>query len=141
LDDVRPPYIKEALVADELPLRASENIQGNILAAFNKDHMTFLLLDFTDSESAREWLKEIHRRVMTTKEVEDFNMEFSNARRARGGEDPPMKAVWVNVGLTIDGLRDLASDFDAFNEDLTRLADSWGALRPSRISRDLALTL
>jgi Dyp-type peroxidase family len=127
LDDVRPLYIKEALVADELPLRASENIQGNVLAAFNKDHMTFLLLDFTDSEGAREWLKEIHRRVTTTKEVEDFNTEFSNARRARGGEDPPMKAVWVNVGLTIDGLEALASDFGGLDADLRNLSgdDQW----------------
>jgi Dyp-type peroxidase family len=122
LDDVCPPYIKEALVADELPLRASENIQGNVLAAFNKDHMTFLVLDFTDSEGARVWLKEIHQRVTTTKEVEDFNTEFSNARRARGGEDPPMKAVWVNVGLTIDGLEALASDFGGLDADLRNLS-------------------
>jgi Dyp-type peroxidase family len=65
--------------------------------------------------------------VTTTKEVEDFNTEFSNARRARGGEDPPMKAVWVNVGLTIDGLEALASDFGGLDADLRNLSgdDQW----------------
>jgi len=110
-------------VADELPLRDSENIQGNVLAAFNKDHMTFLLLNFTNRQGARNWLEELERRVATTKEVEDFNTDFSNARRASGGEDPPMKAVWVNVGLTIDGLRALSSNFDDLDATLTNLAN------------------
>jgi Dyp-type peroxidase family len=113
-------------VADAIPLRSSDQIQGNVLSAFNKDHMSFLLLDFTNPEGARRWLGQVQRRVATTKEVEDFNTEFSNARRARGGDDPPMKAVWVNVGLTIDGLRALSSDFDALDADLTNLADRWG---------------
>ena len=109
-------------MADGLPLRDSENIQGNVLAAFNKDHMTFLLLDFPDPEGARDWLKEIHPRVTTTKEVEDFNTEFSSARRARGGEDPPMKAVWVNVGLTIDGLRTLTANSGGLDDALRNLS-------------------
>jgi Dyp-type peroxidase family len=112
-------------VADLLPLRRSEEIQGNVLGAFNKDHMTFLLLNFTNRQGARGWLGEVLPRVTTTRELEDFNTDFSNARRASGGEDPPMKAVWVNVGLTIDGLRTLSSNFDALDADLTNLAGRW----------------
>jgi Dyp-type peroxidase family len=109
-------------VADELPLRDSENIQGNVLAAFNKDHTTFLLLNFVNRQGARNWLGELEPRVATTKEVEDFNTDFSNARRASGGEDPPMKAVWVNVGLTIDGLRTLSANFGDLDADLRNLS-------------------
>jgi Dyp-type peroxidase family len=118
-------------MADEPRLRNSEEIQGNVLGAFNKDHMTFLLLNFTDRDGARIWLKELLPRVTTTKELEEWNTEFSNARRA-SGQDPPMKAVWVNVGLTIDGLRALADNFDALDDDLTRLADDWGGFAAFR---------
>jgi Dyp-type peroxidase family len=114
-------------MADGLPLRDSEEIQGNVLGAFNKPHTTFLLLNFTAQEGARNWLKAVLPRVTTTKELEEFNTERSIARRARGGDGPPeMKAVWVNVGLTIDGLRALADGFEALDGDLTRLADEWG---------------
>src|SRR5215212_822087 len=107
-------------MANGLPLRDSEEIQGNVLGAFNKDDMTFLLLNFTNQDGARNWLKEVLPRVTTTKELEDWNTEFSNRRRA-SGQDPNMQAVWVNVGLTIDGLRALADDFDSLDDDLTRL--------------------
>src|SRR5215212_6622103 len=113
-------------MADELRLRNSEEIQGNVLGAFNKDHMTFLLLNFTNRDGARTWLKAVLPRVTTTKELEDWNTEFSEAKRASGGDPPEMKAVWVNVGLTIDGLRALAGNFGALDNDLTRLANDWG---------------
>jgi hypothetical protein len=102
------------------------------LGAFNKDHTTFLLLNFTNQEGARNWLKAVLPRVTMPKELEDWNTDFSNARRARGGEDLPMKAVWVNVGLTIDGLGALAEDFDALDENLATLADRWGGFAAFR---------
>jgi Dyp-type peroxidase family len=106
-------------VADELLLRSSEQIQGNVLSAFNKDHMDFLLLKFPEAAGqARQWLQLVEPQVATTKQVEDFNEAFSNALRASGGEDPPMKAVWVNVGLTIDGLRTLSTNFQRLRDHL-----------------------
>jgi hypothetical protein len=43
--------------APELPLRSSRDIQGNILAPFNKPFQAFLFLNFrNDGASAREWL-------------------------------------------------------------------------------------
>jgi Dyp-type peroxidase family len=119
-------------MADRLPLRDSEEIQGNVLGAFNKPHTTFLLLNFTNQQGARDWLKEVLPRVTTTNELEDWNKEFSEAKRASGGQDPPMQAVWVNVGLTIDGLDALAEDFDSLDDDLTRLADRWGGFAAFR---------
>jgi Dyp-type peroxidase family len=90
------------------PLRNSVEIQGNVLAAFNKDHQMFLLVAFADAARGRQWLGDIEGLVATTKEVEDFNEEFS-ARRRRDGRDPEdLRAVWTNVTLTFGGLSKLA---------------------------------
>jgi Dyp-type peroxidase family len=101
LDPVEPP--------SDLPLRASEDIQGNILAGFSKDHQTFLLLQFRDMANGRAYLGELTPRIATTKQVTTFNAQFSNARTLNGGDDPEkLKAVWVNVGLTSHGILVLA---------------------------------
>ena len=93
-------------------LRTSTEIQGNILAAFNKDHQMFLFLRLPDdSAAARAWLTEIEPQIATTDEVETFNEQFSAARRKRGGDDPEkLAAVWVAIGLTVSGLRKLWHD-------------------------------
>ncbi len=94
------------------PLRDSptaDQIQGNILAGFNKDHQTFLFLRFPDGAHGRAWLGALLPRVATTRQVATFNEQFSAARRARGGDDPEkLTAIWVNVSLTREGLRKLA---------------------------------
>lgn len=95
--------------AQELPLRTSDEIQGNILAGFNKDRQTFLFIQFTDASKARAWLGALAPRIATTRQVAAFNDQFSAARRASGGDDPQaLKATWVNLGLTAAGLRKLA---------------------------------
>jgi Dyp-type peroxidase family len=102
---------------DQLPLRGSEEIQGNILAGFNKDHQTFLFLRFSDSDSGRAWLTELLPRISRTREVASFNQRFSEARKASGGDDPvTLKATWVNVALTNRGILTLAP---IFSNDLT----------------------
>jgi Dyp-type peroxidase family len=131
LDPLLPPA--------DLPLRDSEEIQGNILAGFNKDHQTFLFLRFADTASGRAYITELWPRIATTKQVATFNAQFSNARRLSGGDDPQtLKALWVNVGLTSHGLRLLApgieSDlqpFFAFNEGPARRAPLLNDAGPS----------
>ena len=88
-----------------LPLRSSTEVQGDILAGFNKDHRVYLFLQFPDQAHGRAWLKELLPSIATTKSVADFNAAFSAAKAANHGADPPnLKATWVNVSLTIDGL-------------------------------------
>jgi Dyp-type peroxidase family len=122
------------LTAAERPqvrLRSSTNIQGNILAPFNKDHQAFLFLSFEQrakdgnlaGDAARRWLYELtdpsHTHIASTRRVTAFNDEFSYERRRLDGRDPPyLKAVWVNVGLTFSGLctlrPQLAGDLQQF---------------------------
>jgi deferrochelatase/peroxidase EfeB len=111
-------------LATPLPLRDSQDIQGNILAGFNKDQQTFLFLRFGDPTQGRAYLKALTPRLATTQQVTTFNEQFSAARRLRGGDDPErLKAVWVNIGLTHHGLITLGPglrrelrDFSAFTQ-------------------------
>jgi Dyp-type peroxidase family len=131
---------------DDLPLRKSDEIQGNILAPFSKDHRSYLFLQFADAATGRAWLAELAdrpSRLATTKQVADFNDRFSAARQARGGDDSAaLKAVWLNLGLTAHGLRTLApgrgndlQQFAAFSDGpLARAQDlrDQGLSDPSR---------
>ncbi|RMI43235.1 Dyp-type peroxidase [Streptomyces triticirhizae] len=104
----RVPTQSPAPEADPLPLRQSTEIQGDILAGFKKDHVHLLLLAFGDRDQAREWLDRLRHRVATTREVADFNRQFSRARRARSGVDPERHhATWRSVSLTHAGLTEL----------------------------------
>jgi Dyp-type peroxidase family len=90
------------------PLRSSVEIQGNVLAAFNKGHQMFLLVAFADAERGRQWLGDMAPLVATTKGVEDFNEEYSACRRVPGCDPDDLRAVWTNVTFTFLGLSRLA---------------------------------
>src|SRR5205823_5802516 len=103
---------------DCLPLRMSTEIQGNILAGFNKDHQWFLLLRFADQERGRAWLGAVTPDISTTRDVASFNQAFRGARRQLDGRDPEgdqWKQVWLGLGITSAGLLQLAA---SLTEDL-----------------------
>ncbi|OKJ13741.1 Dyp-type peroxidase [Kitasatospora sp. CB01950] len=105
---------------EQLPrpkLRTDTDIQGNILAAFNKDFTDFRYLHFPDAATGRGWLSAILNTVATTVETEDFNEQFSLARRAFG-RDPLMTTVRCGVSLTFDGLITVAAKPDQVGKDL-----------------------
>ncbi|MEJ7569181.1 MAG: Dyp-type peroxidase [Gaiellaceae bacterium] len=160
-----PPLPPEPPAPDGgLPLRDSDEIQGNILAGFSKDHQVFLFLSFTDAATGRGWLSELvptegPARIASTREVATFNKQFSEARRNRGGDDPErLKAIWINVSLTHAGLLKLAPNsepdlqpFAAFRagpvaralqlRDVDRSApDEWVIGRPEQ-TIDIVLTV
>ncbi len=61
---------EEVATEDRLPLRASESIEGNILASFNKPHQRFLFISFMNNrEGARRWLGKLVDEVATTSQV------------------------------------------------------------------------
>jgi Dyp-type peroxidase family len=107
--------------AGHLPLRASETIQGNILAPFNKPCQLFLFLNFRNRQvEARAWLSELVKSgvIATTNDVVRHG---DNRRRNRKAGQAPEKRTWVGVGLTSSALvtlhPELAADlvvYDAF---------------------------
>ncbi|MBO1418276.1 Dyp-type peroxidase, partial [Streptomyces sp. FH025] len=87
------------------------------LAAFNKDFTDFRYLHFPDAARGRGWLSAILNTVATTNETEDFNEQFSLARRAFG-RDPSITTVRCGVSLTFEGLVTVASKPDQVKKDL-----------------------
>ncbi|MEO3752615.1 Dyp-type peroxidase [Streptomyces sp. B6B3] len=88
-----------------LPLRESTEIQGDIIAGFRKDHARLLFLRFDDRWHARMWLKQLHGRISTTRDVAAFNVDFRMAKTRLQGQDPSdLAIVWRSVSFTHDGL-------------------------------------
>jgi hypothetical protein len=83
-----------------------DNIQGNILAGFNKDHQTFLFVNFPTGSDPKGWFAQIIPDVASTAEVAAFNSLFKLASARRGSEHT-LKSSWMNVALSASGLRQL----------------------------------
>ena len=114
-------HIPPAPSAD-LPLRNSTEIQGDILAGFNKDHRVYLFYNFPNQANGRSWLKELIPFIAKTKDVAAFNAQFSAALAANHGVDPPnLKATWVNISLTFSGLTMLFNANSRAASDITTL--------------------
>jgi len=122
----------------EPELRASVDIQGNILAGFKKPRQVFLFLNFGDAEPpgmvprllgarpedsvrkrARGWLGELIDRIATTRQVTEFNDRLKGVRDSEAARDD-LKEVWLNVAFTYQGIRLLAPEeadaLDRFGE-------------------------
>jgi Dyp-type peroxidase family len=104
------------------------NIQGNVLAGFNKDHQRLLFFQFGEPDRARRWLATIVDEVATTDEVLAFNELFRRTRARRGNEAVAPQASWLNVALTHRGLRAL----DVAPVELSSLPDAFREGMPAR---------
>ncbi|MCG6499523.1 Dyp-type peroxidase [Kitasatospora sp. A2-31] len=114
----RPTTVPSIEQLPQPKLRTNTDIQGNILAAFNKDFTDFRYLHFPDAAKGRGWLSAILNTVATTNETEDFNEQYSFARRA-SGRDPALATVRCGVSLTFEGLLTVAVDPDQVKKDLS----------------------
>ena len=95
---------------DFVPLELPQ-IQGNILAGFNKDHQRFLFLHIVDVTLAKRWLADMIADIAMTDEVKAFNDSFKLAKaRAGGHEDGTMPvATWRNIAFNYPGLERLGA--------------------------------
>jgi Dyp-type peroxidase family len=89
----------------QIPLDLDQ-IQGNILAGFNKNHQAFMFLRLGESTAARSWMAAIAPQIATSAEVGAFNALFKSIRRRRGVPEPgTVEATWLNLAFTHSGLR------------------------------------
>ena len=104
-------------------LEDSTEIQGNILAPFNKPHQAFLFVTFRQQDAAaRRWLGHLANRIATTRDVAAHNQEFRKLKdklgRAKATAMPQTRRAWTGVGLTSWGLvtlhPELAADLAAY---------------------------
>ncbi|HTE84376.1 MAG TPA: Dyp-type peroxidase [Dehalococcoidia bacterium] len=99
-----------------------DNVQGNILGGFNKDHQAFLFFQIPDAASGCAWLATVVRDVATCEQVVPHNRAFKAARQRLGGREPVSTgsfkaATWLNLAFTHSGLARLGvsqADLDAF---------------------------
>jgi Dyp-type peroxidase family len=106
-----PPAPKPKPVNE--PLLDVHDIQGNILAGFNKDHQLLIALKIQDVADARRWLMRVLPWVSSLSEVHQFNALF-HARRVRLKQDAHgLVATWMNLAFSHDGIAQLASAADA----------------------------
>ena len=89
--------------ADPEDVLVLDQIQGNIIGGFNKDHQTVLFLVIDDPAAFKAWLKVQADFVSTAAEVLAFNRLFKELRLRRGGEGA-VKATWFNLALSHAGL-------------------------------------
>ncbi|RXH55575.1 Dyp-type peroxidase [Granulicella sibirica] len=92
-----------------------DEIQGNILAGFNKDHQRFLFLRIDHVDTAKAWLRALVPQISKSTDVAAFNNDFRAARRRNRGEVNMPKASWINIAFTFAGLKALnASGISSF---------------------------
>jgi Dyp-type peroxidase family len=97
------------------PVLRVANIQGNIIAGFNKDFQTLLFLRITDAAAFRPWLAKFAPNVATAEEVIAFNRLFKRTRDRRGVSGT-VKATWINIAFSRRGLEQLRSDVASFTD-------------------------
>ncbi len=99
---------------------ALDDIQGNLLAGFNKDHQALLFLEFASADAGRRWLGQVGSHVASAAEVAAFNDSFRSTVARTGSERSAPTATWVNVAVSHVGLAQLGRPVDelaSFPED------------------------
>jgi Dyp-type peroxidase family len=111
------------MTAIEEPLLAADDIQGDSLAGFRKDHEDVAFLRIVDPGAARAALGSIVPRISPVGDVGAFNHLFRAMRRRRGEIRGSLSATWANIGFTASGLAALTSqaEVDRFEDDAFRL--------------------
>ncbi len=107
LDDASHPD------ASEEPVLAIDQIQGNILAGFNKDFQTLIFLHIDRAEDFKPWLASQVDFVATAAEVLAFNHLFKEIRTRRQRESNAVKATWINIAFSYEGLKALVGAAEA----------------------------
>jgi len=95
------------------PVLALGNIQGNVIAGFNKDWQTLVYLRIDDARAFKPAVAELGRLVATADEVLAFNRLYKRMCDRRGYRGS-VKATWINVGFSFAGLRKLRQDAEHF---------------------------
>ncbi len=101
LDDASHPWVVKE------PVLAIHQIQGNILAGFTKDFQTLIFLHIDRAREFKPWLASQVNFIATTAEVLAFNRLFKEIRTRRGQESNAVKATWINIAFSFEGLEAL----------------------------------
>ena len=110
---VQPEY--EASKLQEPILDVSE-VQGNILAGFNKNYQTLMFFEIVDSREAKRWLYQLQPWISTLEEVISFNRLYKLICKRKGAHTKTVQATWVNIAFSFEGLKKLDNNADMFSD-------------------------
>jgi Dyp-type peroxidase family len=100
------------------PVLATNEIQGNSLGGFNKDHQALIPVQFgPDLAGLRAWLSTVPLTDLAT--VVAFKREM-NRRAAVGRAVDEMQALWINVCFTWQGIKKLVDSAEQFTDPVFR---------------------
>jgi Dyp-type peroxidase family len=96
-----------------------ENIQGNIIPGFKKDHQHFLFYTIKDADAARTWLGSLHERLSSSKEVFEAHDLWKTMRKRLGREPDNVQFIFLNVALSATGLKKIKPETEVaeFGDD------------------------
>jgi Dyp-type peroxidase family len=92
------------------PTLALDEIQGNVIPGFLKDHQHFLFFSITDAPAARKCLARLNSRLCTASEVLKAHELYKSMRGRLGHEPDAAHYVFKNVALSAAGLRKLTPE-------------------------------
>jgi Dyp-type peroxidase family len=115
-DVIAPATSYDGQASEAEPILATQEIQGNILGGFNKDHQMLIFLKITDIAAAKQWLRTIEPDIATAAEVIKFNQLFKSTRDRRHGHEGTVRSTFINLAFTYDGLKKLTAEADQFTD-------------------------
>jgi Dyp-type peroxidase family len=100
------------------PVLMANEIQGNLLGGFNKDHQAVLPLHFPTDVAAmagiRTWLKSTLPSITWLTQVVSYKRERERRMKATQHEPTDMAVIWTALAFSFPGLRKLTPEADAF---------------------------
>src|SRR5580704_15082340 len=105
----------------EEPILPVDDIQGDILAGFRKDHVRLVFFQFADGSvpQVKQWLASYVRNLATTRQVAGYNAVYKAMRAQMQREPVEMSVLWRNISFTSTGLGKLVG-----TAELQKFADA-----------------
>ncbi len=102
------------------PVLDWDDIQGNVLAGFNKDHQTLIGFKFGAGAAgvaqAKQFLVALAPKITSLHEVVGFKVERRRRILASGAEPADMRATWIAAAFSFPGLVALTPDGNQFTD-------------------------
>jgi Dyp-type peroxidase family len=108
--------IDPAVLETMEPVLQVQDIQGNSLGGFHKDYQMLVFLKMDNVAVAKRWIAQVEPLIATAAEVIQFNRLFKEMKQ-RYGYEGMVKATFMNIGFTFDGLKKLTPDADQFTDE------------------------
>ena len=116
------------------PLLDLDEIQGNVLPGFRKNHQHFVFFSINDAAAARAWLSKLYTRLSSAAIVLDAHRVWKRMKEQRGAEPDAVHFLLLNIALSASGLAKVTSKAEV--DEFEDLAFTTGQSKRSRMIGD-----